>query len=115
MKNGGLKGGLCFGPTPRCLVSFEIGRDPYQLERDLLQPRNLGGTSMDDRKTDMHDEYDFSGAGRGQHHRGYREGHTVRMLKIDGTVEMKQCTLAEDAVMLGITGCLHRITSSGGP
>lgn len=55
---------------------------------------------MDDREADLHDEYDFSSARRGQHYRGYREGHTVRVFKDDGTVETKHFTLAEGAVML---------------
>lgn len=55
---------------------------------------------MKEREPEMQDEYDFSGARRGQHHRAYREGHTVRVCKNDGTVEIKHFTLAEGAVML---------------
>lgn len=55
---------------------------------------------MNDREAEMRDEYDFSGARRGQHYRAYREGHTVRVFKADDTVEMQHFTLAEGAVML---------------
>lgn len=55
---------------------------------------------MNDPEPDMRDEYDFSSAQRGQHHRAYREGHTVTVLKGDGSVELRHFTLADGAVML---------------
>ena len=49
---------------------------------------------------DMRDEYDFSAARRGQHHRAYRAGHLLRVIKDDGAVETTHFTLADGAVML---------------
>ena len=55
---------------------------------------------MEDREADMRDEYDFSTARRGRHHQAYRAGHSVRVIKGDGTVEMLHFSLADGAVML---------------
>jgi len=50
----------------------------------------------------MKDEYDFSSSKgvRGKHYRAYRAGHSVRILKTDGTVEEQHFSLADGAVML---------------
>ncbi|MFH0792583.1 MAG: hypothetical protein V2A74_00970 [bacterium] len=45
-------------------------------------------------------EYDFSGGVRGKHVRQYRQGHTVKVRKRDGTVEVRYFTTKEGAVML---------------
>jgi hypothetical protein len=45
-------------------------------------------------------EYDFSKGVRGKHYRQYREGHTVRVHKKDGTVSVHYFTQEEGAVML---------------
>lgn len=55
---------------------------------------------MSDRESEMRDEYDFSAGTRGKHHQAYRHGHTVRVIKADGGVEVRQFTLADGAVML---------------
>ncbi len=55
---------------------------------------------MSDRESEMREEYDFSAGVRGQHHQAYRAGHTVRVIKPDGGVEVRQFTLADGAVML---------------
>lgn len=51
---------------------------------------------------DMQAEYDFAGKTgvRGKYYRAYRQGHTVRVLKDDGSVHVQYFTLAEGAVML---------------
>jgi hypothetical protein len=56
--------------------------------------------SIEDREADMRDEYDFSTARRGRHHQAYRAGHSVRVVKGAGTVEMLHFSLADGAVML---------------
>lgn len=47
-------------------------------------------------------EYDFTGKKgvRGKYYRAYRQGHTVKVHKADGTVSLRYFTLAEGAVML---------------
>jgi len=55
---------------------------------------------MSDRESEMREEYDFSAGTRGKHHQAYRHGHTVRVIKADGGVEVRQFTLADGAVML---------------
>jgi hypothetical protein len=62
---------------------------------------------MSRRKTEntsneMLPEYDFSGRKgvRRKYYDGYRHGHTVRVHKSNGTVEVKYFTLADGAVML---------------
>lgn len=51
---------------------------------------------------DMLPEYDFSGKKgvRGKYYRAYRQGHTVRIRRSDGTVTVQHFTLADGAVML---------------
>ncbi len=52
---------------------------------------------------DMLPEYDFakmSGGVRGKYHKAYREGHTVKIHKADGTTNVQYFTLEEGAVML---------------
>ena len=46
-------------------------------------------------------EYDFTGKTgvRGKYYRAYREGHTVKVYKTDGTVSIQYSTLADGAVM----------------
>jgi len=55
---------------------------------------------MSDRESEMREEYDFSAGTRGKHHQAYRHGHTVRVIKADGGLEVRQFTLADGAVML---------------
>ena len=53
-------------------------------------------------KDDMRPEYDFSGKKgvRGKYYRAYRQGHTVRVYKADGSVSVQYFTLEDGAVML---------------
>lgn len=51
----------------------------------------------------MRPEYDFttlSGGVRGKYYKAYREGHTVKIHKANGTVEVHYFTLEDGAVML---------------
>jgi len=56
------------------------------------------------KKTVIHEEmlpeYDFAGGVRGKHYRAYREGHTVKIHKADGTTTAQHFTLEDGAVML---------------
>ena len=54
----------------------------------------------DSDKSEMRAEYDFSRGVRGKHYREYREGHAVRVRKVDGTVSVQYFTQEEGAVML---------------
>jgi len=49
---------------------------------------------------EMRNEYDFSGGVRGKHFKAYRQGHTVKINKQDGSVEVHYFTQEEGAVML---------------
>jgi len=49
---------------------------------------------------EMRKEYDFSGGVRGKHYKAYREGHSVRIHKEDGTTVVQYFTQEEGAVML---------------
>jgi len=53
--------------------------------------------------SEMLPEYDFSkmsGGVRGKYHKAYREGHTVKIHRDDGAVEVHYFTLEDGAVML---------------
>ena len=54
----------------------------------------------DDSTDKMREEYDFSQGVRGKHYRAYRAGHSVRVMKTNGTVEEHLFTLEDGAVML---------------
>lgn len=49
---------------------------------------------------DMRPEYDFRGGIRGKHAEAYRQGHTVRIHKMDGTTTVQHFTLEEGTVTL---------------
>jgi hypothetical protein len=49
---------------------------------------------------EMRDEYDFSGGIRGKHFKAYRQGHTIRINKQDGSTEVHYFTQEDGAVML---------------
>ncbi len=53
-------------------------------------------------QTEMLPEYDFTGKKgvRGKYYRAYRQGHTVKIHKADGTVSTRYFTLEDGAVML---------------
>lgn len=48
----------------------------------------------------MRNEYDFSGGVRGKHFKAYRQGHTVKITKRNGSVEVHYFTQEDGAVML---------------
>ena len=48
----------------------------------------------------MRREYNFSGGVRGKHAKAYRQRHTVRIHKQDGTIEVYYFTEKEGSVML---------------
>lgn len=48
----------------------------------------------------MREVYDFSGGVRGKHYKAYREGHTVRIHKENGTTSEQYFTQEGGAVML---------------
>jgi len=52
------------------------------------------------KNSDMRKEYDFSGGVRGKHYKAYREGHTVRVHKEDGTTLVHYFTQEDGAIML---------------
>ncbi len=52
---------------------------------------------------DLRPEYDFAtmqGGERGKYYQAYREGHTVKIHKGDGSTEVRYFTLDEGAIML---------------
>lgn len=49
---------------------------------------------------EMRKEYDFSGGAGGKHFKSYRKGHTVKIKKQDGTVDVQYFTEKDGAVML---------------
>lgn len=49
---------------------------------------------------DMLPEYDFADGVRGKHHKAFREGHTVKVHRANGTVDVQYFTLEDGAVML---------------
>ena len=50
--------------------------------------------------SDMRAEYDFSKGVRGKHYKAYREGHTTRVRRADGTVSVQHFTQEDGSVML---------------
>lgn len=59
--------------------------------------------SEQDQKDDMLPEYDFTTMKRGERgkfYQQYRAGHSVKIYKEDGTVEMHQFTLDDGVIML---------------
>ena len=53
-----------------------------------------------DNSDEMLPEYDFSNGVRGKHFQTYREGHTVKIHKSDGTVDIQHFSLEDGAIML---------------
>jgi hypothetical protein len=49
---------------------------------------------------DMQQEYDFSGGVRGKHYLAYQQGYTIRIEKMDGTVEEETYTPPPRTVVL---------------
>jgi len=58
--------------------------------------RCISGTSNDD---NILPEYDFTDGVHGKHYQAYREGHTVKIHRADGSVVIHAFDLEEGAVM----------------
>jgi hypothetical protein len=56
--------------------------------------------SKSSKTSDMRKEYDFSGGVRGKHYKAYREGHTVRIHKENGTTSVQYFSQEDGAIML---------------
>jgi len=56
--------------------------------------------NQDSENNDMLPEYDFKDGVRGKHYKAYRQGHTVKIHKADGTTAVHYFTLEDGAVML---------------
>ena len=52
------------------------------------------------KKNEMRVEYDFSGGVRGKHYQAYRQGHSVKIEKQDGSTEVHYFTPADGSIML---------------
>lgn len=53
-----------------------------------------------DYSDDLMPEYDFSQGVQGKHYKAYRQGHSVTIHNINGTIETHYFTLADGAVIL---------------
>ncbi len=53
----------------------------------------------DNKDKKMRSEYDFSDGVRGKHFKAYREGHTVKIKKEDGSIETR-CFIEEDGSIM---------------
>jgi len=87
------------------VVSYlERGTKKYALSVAGRQQRRSKGIMKKNEKSnevnEMRNEYDFSGGVRGKHFKAYRQGHTVKINKQDGSVEVHYFTQEEGAVML---------------
>jgi hypothetical protein len=49
---------------------------------------------------EMRSEYDFSGGVRGKHFKAYRRGHSVKVIKKNGSAEVTYFTQKEGSIML---------------
>ena len=52
------------------------------------------------KKNEMRAEYDFSDGVRGKHYQAYRQGHSVKIEKGDGSTEVHYFTPADGSIML---------------
>ena len=64
--------------------------------------KNDDETPESDPGNEMQPEYDFSGRRgvRGKYYHRYRQGHTVRVRREDGSVSIRQFKLEDGAVLL---------------
>ena len=51
-------------------------------------------------ENDIRPQYDFRGGVRGKHYKAYREGHTVKIRKTDGTTLVQHFKIEDGAVLL---------------
>ena len=57
-------------------------------------------SSEESEENEMREEYDFSGGVRGKHFRAYRQGHTVKIARADGSTEEHYFTQEDGAVII---------------
>jgi hypothetical protein len=62
--------------------------------------KNMKTSKKNNEVNEMREKYDFSGGIRGKHFEAYRKGHTVKIDKRDGSVEVHYFTQEDGAVML---------------
>ena len=62
--------------------------------------KNTNSEGQDLEKNEMLPEYDFTDGVRGKHHKAFREGHTVKVHRANGTIDVRYFTLEDGAVML---------------
>ena len=53
-----------------------------------------------DAEHDMRPEYDFRAGVRGKHYKAYRAGHTVKIHRSDGTIQVQHFKLEDGVVLL---------------
>lgn len=56
--------------------------------------------NKNEKNNDMLPKYNFKDGVRGKHYKAYRQGHTVKIHKADGTTAIQHFTLEDGAVML---------------
>jgi len=54
--------------------------------------KNMKISKKNKEVNEMRKEYDFSGGVRGKHFEAYRKGHTVKIFKQDGSIEVNYFT-----------------------
>ena len=69
-------------------------------EQQRRKRENMKTSKKNKEVNKMREEYDFSGGVRGKHFEAYRKGHTVKIDKRDGSVEVNYFTQEDGAVML---------------
>ena len=69
-------------------------------KRQRRNKENMKTSKKNKEVNKMREEYDFSGGVRGKHFEAYRKGHTVKIDKRDGSVEVNYFTQEDGAVML---------------
>jgi len=81
-------------PTSALLVAVKLINKNGEYMRKDSSKNNL--SEIDE----MLPEYDFRGGIRGKHYKAYREGHTVKIHKSDGTTVVQYFALEDGAVIL---------------
>lgn len=68
-----------------------------------MKSKNSKQSRLDVERDEMRPEYDFAnmkGGVRGKYYKAYREGHTVKIRRADGTTTVQHFKLEDGAVML---------------
>lgn len=63
-------------------------------------PEGSDAIMKGNKNKNMRSEYDFSDGVRGKHFKAYREGHTVKIRKEDGSIEPRCFTEEDGSIML---------------